>query len=115
MGDGMKRAFAATRATRQDTGPKLGEIADRITAHLQRFAADPKLRETQNISGPRVTRFSAPSAKPGGGRIRLRFVDTGLTAGVCVFKGQAIQYLAWLDAGNVGTLDDWRRAVKGAR
>ena len=114
MGDGMKRAFAATKATRETKGPKLGEIADRITAHLQRFEADPTLRETQNTDGPRFVRFNTPSAKPGGGRIRIKFVNTGLTAGVTLLKGQAIQYLAWLDAGNVGTLDDWRRAVKGA-
>ena len=34
---------------------KLREIAAKIQAHLNRFAADPKTATTQNIYGPRLT------------------------------------------------------------
>lgn len=47
---------------------KLREIAARIQAHLDRFAADPKTATTQNIDGPKRTRYFRPSAKPGGAR-----------------------------------------------
>ena len=112
MSDGMKRAFAATKATRQDTGPKLGEIAERITAHLQRFEADPAINVETLVGGMKLTPYYKAFAVASGSRVMVKNVSyqchTNLT------KADALAYLAWLDAGNVGTLVDWRRAVKGA-
>ena len=110
MGDGLKRARDATRATRglAPAQPKLAEIAARIAAHLARFEADPALRQTHGIDGPRVVRYRKPFVKASGGRVCIRYVDYhNLRA--CIYKGQALAYLAWLDAGGVGRHWEWER------
>jgi hypothetical protein len=87
--------------TAQPKPPTLAVIAERIAAHLWQFEADPVLRETQNISGPRVRLYHQPFAKAAGGRVRIGYVSYHHDD-VCIYKGQALAYLAWLDAGNVG-------------
>ena len=111
MSDGMKRAFAATKATRQDTGPKLGEVAARITAHLQRFAADPATNayDAANMTWP----YTEPCARERGSKVGVHYKSFSGCRDMLV-KADALAYLAWLDGGGVGKVDDWRRAVKGA-
>jgi hypothetical protein len=81
---------------------KLVEIAARIQAHLERFAADPKTATTQNTNGPRCTRYFRPSAKPGGARVMVIYVSYSYQGESSLTKTDALAYLEWLDAGNVG-------------
>lgn len=116
MGDGLKRARDATRATRglPPETPKLAEIAERIAAHLRRFEADPALRETQNTSGPRMKLYWGAFTNVAGSRIRVGYVR-GRFDDECITKATALGYLAWLDAGNVGRhFEQQRAAVKAA-
>ncbi len=111
MGDGLKRARDATRATRglPPETPKLAEIAARIAAHLARFEADQALCKTQNIDGPRLTLFARPSVFVRGPRLLVSYSSALDT--VTITKAQAIAYLAWLDAGGVGRHWEWERAL----
>ena len=95
---------------------KLREIAAKIQAHLDRFAADPKTATTQNIYGPRLTLFSQPRAWSAGSCVGIRCVDGRPTKwDVFMSKPNAIAYLEWLDAGNVGDPDTWERAAAVAQ
>jgi len=80
-------------------GPTLQEIADRIREHLQRFENDPAIN-TPVTEGGSTRRYYNAYAYPSGRYVTVRYVsyqgDNHLT------KDQAIAYLAWLDAGNVG-------------
>ena len=108
MGDGLKRARDAARATRglPPEVPKLGEIAERIAAHLARFEADAALCETQNIDGPRGRLYQSPDARKAGSSLYVKYApckDDNIT------KATALGYLAWLDAGGVGRHWEWER------
>lgn len=78
---------------------KLKEVADRINEYLKRFAEDPTInvRPTPNMTPP----YHRPLCVYwGGARVRLKYVsyhgEFNLT------KAEAVAYLQWLDAGNVG-------------
>ena len=111
MGDGLKRARDAARATRglPPETPKLGEIAERIAAHLARFEADPVLRETQNIYGPRTPIYRGAFAIVAGSRVRVGYLNGSYDISVCLTRSEALGYLAWLDAGGVGRHWEWER------
>jgi len=111
MGDGLKRARDAARATRglPPETPKLGEIAERIAAHLARFEADPVV----NANVPPDTQpFSSPIARVNGRCVDVfyqwSYRQSTLT------KAQALGYLAWLDAGGVGRHWEWERQQASA-
>lgn len=112
MGDGLKRARDAARATRglPPETPKLGEIAERIAAHLRRFEADPVINPTRE--GRRIRAYYSPSALVRGSRVGIAYVS--FQPETCLTKSAALGYLAWLDAGNVGRHWEWERAVKAA-
>ena len=118
MGDGLKRARDAARATRglPPETPKLAEIAERIAAHLRRFADDATINATRYYDDPRVTSnrsmvlvyYYEPRHKPGAGR----YFDAKPSARMK--KAQALGYLAWLDAGGVGRHWEWERQQASA-
>lgn len=94
---------------------KLADIALRIREHLRRFADDPAIAR-RLYTGPdgkeRVqTLYWATHAWRGGSRIKVKYVS--YQGEISLTKAEAIQYLEWLDAGNVGT--HWRAAEAGER
>jgi hypothetical protein len=75
---------------------KLAEIATKIRAHLARFEANPKINTKHNG----LLRYYGAGAHVGGARVGIRYISfQGVTY---VSKAEALRYLAWLDAGNVG-------------
>lgn len=92
----MKRFQVATLPEKYQK-LKLGEIAEKINAHLRRMAADPAI----NVEiRPGYHQFYEPWAGRSGNRCFVTYVayqgPTGIT------KSQAIRYLASLDNGYVG-------------
>ena len=77
---------------------KLGEIADRIHAHLKRFENDPVINAPVALRKP----YYAAGADQRGAYVRVRYVSYG-GGGTNLTKAEARRYLIWLDAGNVGT------------
>jgi hypothetical protein len=78
---------------------KLGEIAERIYAHLKRFETDPKINKVSK--GPmRLHDYFCAVAVAAGSRIGVKYV--GYHQYSFLTKKQAAAYLAWLDAGHVG-------------
>ena len=79
---------------------KLAEIANRIHAHLRRFEADPKINVSESGKPTGARKYFCTNAYSAGGRVFVIYVTyqgrNSLT------KAQALAYLAWLDAGNVG-------------
>lgn len=77
---------------------KLSEIAEGITAHLKRFEKDPKI----NAMDPKykTVPYYIAYATSSGPRVFVTYINyqgnTSLT------KAQALAYLGWLNAGNVG-------------
>lgn len=116
MGDGLRRARDAARATRglPPAAPKLAEIAERIAAHLRRFEADPVANALGHYVAARIVRVSEQSIL-----INYRggdFVPSRKWRLLCSLKrSDAAGYLAWLDAGGVGRHWEWerQRASKG--
>lgn len=78
--------------------PKLSDIAARIRTHLVRFESDPK------INAPDVVYKTSPyynaNSWVGGSRVGVRYVS--YHGDSFISKADAMKYLAWLDAGNVG-------------
>jgi hypothetical protein len=75
---------------------KLADIASKIRAHLKRFEADPKI----NTKRRGLSRYYGAGAHASGARVGMRYIAfQGVTY---VSKADALRYLAWLDAGNVG-------------
>lgn len=90
----------------------LDDLASRIRAHLDRFAKDPAIADHEWTDGTGKKHASAlywhPNAYRAGPRVKVRYVsyqyETSLT------KADAEQYLAWLDAGNIGRHYELRRS-----
>lgn len=82
----------------------LAEIAERISAHLHRFEADPIInapinaRPDEPYSGHHP--YYHPYAVSNGRTIHIAYVT--YQGRSILSKAQAITYLEWLDAGNVG-------------
>jgi hypothetical protein len=76
--------------------PKLAEIAARITAHLKRFEADPKV----NARDSDVPKYWQSHAWSTGRYVKLDYYLYRRTHRL--IKSQALAYLEWLDAGGVG-------------
>ena len=83
---------------------KLQEIADRIYAHLKRFEADRKINKTDTKY--KTSPYYCVNAFRSGSRICVSYVT--YQGGTMMKKAEALEYLAWLDAGNVGTHYDMR-------
>jgi len=93
-------------ATLDATFP-LVELEKRITAHLKRFEKDPKINPPRpHASG--THRYYEPNAYVVGSKIGIRYIcyqGFGFPLG----RAEALEYLRWLDAGNVGDHYDHRR------
>lgn len=91
-------------------------IAERIASHLARFENDPKINAGWRMDKTTGRRVPDPSgvrnyyhagAHAAGRYVMVTYVSyQGSTA---LSKEQALKYLAWLDAGNVGTHRDEMR------
>lgn len=90
---------------------KLSEIAARIDAHFKRIEPDEKLNPCREFVGGEwrntgtTMRGTAwlcrPSCLATGTRIRVSYVSYQCT--LFLSKDAALAYLAWLDAGNLGS------------
>jgi DNA-binding response OmpR family regulator len=79
---------------------KLAEIAARINAHLQRIEKDPKLNPWNEGKANGTKPYYCSTAYVGGAGVGVRYVCYQGTS--YMKKAEAVKYLAWLDAGNVG-------------
>ncbi len=80
---------------REAKQPKIAEIAERIAAHLLRMEkTDPK-------RGSSRCAYYMPNAWAAGPRVGVRYVSYQSTTNLT--KADALEYLAWLDAGNEGS------------
>ena len=77
---------------------RLDEIARRISGHLRRFEKDPKINARDSKYG--TTAYYHAGAFRSGSRVGVRYVSYQLLR--YLTKAEALRYLAWLDAGNVG-------------
>ncbi len=77
---------------------KLADIARLIGAHLTRFECDPEI----NRRDPKykTVDYFMVSACARGSRVFLRYIS--YQGEISLTKQEALDYLAWLDAGNVG-------------
>lgn len=80
---------------------KLREIASRIGAHLERFEADPDIC----FGASMAAKYVRPDVYATRTCLQIRYVSVREYRQLT--KADAIDYLAWLDAGNVGTHWDW--------
>lgn len=78
--------------------PKLAEIAERILAHLKRIEKDLKLNPRRRPGG--LLDYYNVNCFPAGARIEIVYVS--YQGWSYISKVEALAYLAWLDAGNVG-------------
>lgn len=81
---------------------KLAEIADKISAHLQRIEADPKLNSPPH--GGTMRPYFQAGAWAAGRYVQVRYIS--YQGSWSMPKSVAAAYLAWLDAGNTGKFDD---------
>jgi hypothetical protein len=86
----------------------LCEIATRIGEHLCRFERDPKI----NRRDPEyhTSRFYMAGAGRAGRYVSVTYI--GYQGSLSLSRDQAAAYLAWLDAGHVGTHFEWRDEVE---
>lgn len=82
---------------------KLKEIASRIGAHLKRFEASPTINKPPPpVRGhQQLHPYYMAGAYASGARVFVRYVSYQHTSSLT--KKDAETYLAWLDAGNIGT------------
>ena len=84
----------------------LVELAQRITAHLKRFEKDPKINPPRPHAAG-THRYYESSAHVAGSKIAISYI---CYQGSCfpLGRNEALAYLRWLDAGNVGDHYDHR-------
>jgi len=97
----------------------LKDLAERIKRYLNRFEADPKINAPRPEASNTKPYYCASAIFNGGSRIKVIYVHyQGVQT---LTREQAIKYLAWLDAGNVGPhylalpRRDWSAAQRGSR
>jgi hypothetical protein len=86
---------------------KLGEIADAIGVHLRRFEADPKINvsyKTDKSISTGLHPYYQTGTYAAGRFVMVTYVT--YQGADSLTKDAALKYLAWLDAGNVGTHRD---------
>jgi hypothetical protein len=97
---------------RSVNGMKLTDTALSISRHLQRFANDKSIAEKLWTDGNgqdhALTLYWGPVCYRAGSRAKVKYVayqyESSLT------KSEAEEYLAWLNAGNIGTHRDVKRS-----
>jgi hypothetical protein len=75
---------------------KNADIAARILSHLKRFESDPVI----NVRQRNLLPYWNSSASESGRYVYVQYI--GYQGQSHLTKAQALVYLAWLDAGNVG-------------
>ena len=86
--------------TTRDGAPDMKDIAARIDAHLKRFEKDPKINIDRSSEKAGLWTYYYAGAGAGRGRVYVTYISyQGVTP---LKKAEALKYLAWLDAGNVG-------------
>lgn len=87
----------------------LTEIAGQISEHLARFEADPKINPSVKFDREKskwvkaeggLRHYSGANARRGGSRVMITYVSYQGSDGLT--RAEALRYLEWLDAGNVG-------------
>lgn len=78
---------------------RLEEIATKLRAHLNRWELDPRINVVNAQYGTR--RFFNANAYASGPRLFVCYVSYQYTSSLK--KAEALEYLAWIEAGNVGT------------
>ena len=80
---------------------KLAEIASRISAHLKRFESDPVINARFTDERRKgLHPYYMASSSSSGNRVWVQYVGYQGSRGLT--KAEALVYLEWLDAGNVG-------------
>jgi hypothetical protein len=79
--------------------PKLAEVAARISAHLKRFEADPTINAPRPRHGD-TRRYYHTNTRVAGARVAVTYITYQGASNLT--KSEALAYLVWLDAGNVG-------------
>lgn len=80
------------------TQPKLKDIAAKIDAHLKRMEADPAINRPEVVG--RRSPFYRSAACVRGTYVKVTYFDH--IESEMLDRGEALRYLAWLDAGNNG-------------
>lgn len=90
--------------------PRSREVAEKINEYLHRFEHNPEInfRRRYDPSGTGAY-FCAQATHTGNGRVLVRYVDYQGSTTMSLAEAEA--YLAWLDAGNVGTHYEQQRAA----
>lgn len=93
---------------------KLADIAARINAHLKRFEADKDgVNKDDRGDGMGHRPFYHSGSGAAGRYVWVRYVS--YQGGAHLAREEALTYLDWLDAGNVGTHYAMRRAAERGR
>ena len=85
---------------------KLSEIARRIDAHLKRFERDPRINQPIRVGDMTLRTYYLAGSGFAGRYVYVVYVS--YQGSTHLDRAQAESYLAWLDAGNVGTHWDSR-------
>lgn len=96
------------------TTPKrltMTELAARINVHLKRFEADPVINAPYTYETMKLRHYWHAGAGVSGRRVHVTYISYQGSRGLT--RAQAEQYLAWLDAGNVGRHYEAERAARG--
>lgn len=86
----------------------LEEIAQCIHAHFQRFERDPRINK--RTSSNSILPFYNAGASANKKIVHVTYISFQLTTKLS--KDEALAYLAWLDAGNIGTHYEQQREAK---
>lgn len=76
---------------------KIAELAEKITAHLKRFENDPIINKSGKY---RTSPYQRAFAFHTGRYVGVTYVE--FQGPSYLSRDEAVKYLAWLDAGNVG-------------
>ena len=79
----------------------LTAIANRINAHLKRFECDKKINLPIESGGMKTLRYFGAGATVSGRYVAIHYLS--YQGSTTLNRRDAAAYLAWLDAGNVGT------------
>lgn len=95
-------------------GPKLAEIAERISVHLKRFESDTgdinRDEHGHGVNGRGLRPYYLAQAVAVGSRVFVQYIS--YQGHSSLKKNEALAYLEWLDAGNVGRHFEAAREVK---
>lgn len=89
---------------------KLATVAKRIQAHLLKLEADEEWNASADASSI-TSRLYHPRAMRGQ-RSAIKIIWRSFQGGISYPREEAVAYLEWLDAGNKGTVYDYRQEAK---